>query len=73
MRRGETARVFREVNTHGDVYAAFQRWVDVLAEKVRVQCLQSISCCMFVLSSCDSDDHAEQHQHNGASWADFTV
>ncbi len=35
MRRGETARVFREVNTHGDVYAAFQRWVDVLAKKVR--------------------------------------
>ena len=34
MRRGETAKVFREVNTHGDVYAAFQRWVDVLARKV---------------------------------------
>ena len=35
MRRGQTARVWREVNTHGDAYAAFQQWVDVLAKKAR--------------------------------------
>ena len=58
MRRGETARVFREVNTHGDVYAAFQRWVDVLAKTVRGNVF-----AVSELSECDNDDQAEQHQH----------
>ena len=35
MRRGQTARVWREVSTHGDAYAAFQQWVDELAKKAR--------------------------------------
>ena len=59
MRRGETARVWREVNTHGDAYAAFQRWVDVIAKKVRGFWQQArplaISQTQTALAECGTD------------------
>lgn len=33
MRRGETAKHMRNVNMHGDLYVAFQHFVDMLSAK----------------------------------------
>ena len=40
LRRGKTAKYMRDVNTHGDLYAAFQHFVDLLAAKVGNPTLQ---------------------------------